>query len=213
MSEDLSEKAQAIASVLWLLPDHFSMIRIGRYGVHFINEIEQSDLPSGWRSRIPEEFEGWPLAEIKSWFAYQRQLSRKYRLRAVGRALDRLKTLSDRDTGIPEWRGRYEAVVMECIEGGDFSWYEPHRVSDRCREGLEFMADDVPGEVPWFHEAVVNLGRQARNRRIQEMAAEGIGKKRIARELGCSPHTVKAVLRGHVVRHGRVTSAPGNIPS
>ena len=204
MMQDADEKAQAIASVLWLLPDHFSMIRIGRHGLHFVNELEQSDMPAGWKPRVPEEFEGWPIAEIKAWFAYQRKLSAKYRLWAVGLAMAKLER---------EHREQAMAVVMECVEDGIFTWYEPERVSDRCRAGLRFMAGDIPGDVPFFQEAVVSfksrLNTVARNKRIVEMAEEGIGKKRIARELGCSVHTVKAVLCGLAVRRGRAVSAGG----
>lgn len=202
--QDADEKAQAIASVLFLLPDHFSMIRIGRHGVHFVNELEQSDTPAGWQPRVPEEFEGWPITEIKAWFAYQRSLSAKYRLRAVGLAMAKLER---------EHREQAMAVVMECVEGGVFTWYEFERVSDRCRAGLKFMAADVPGDVPFFQEAVVNfkpkLNTVARNKRIREMAEDGVSKTKIAKELGCSRTTVQAVLSGLCVRCGRVVSAGG----
>lgn len=202
MTQTLTEKAQAIASVLWLLPEHYSMIRIGRSGVHFINEIEQPEL-AGWRPKIPEEFEGWPIEQIKRWYAYQHYLSKKYRLRSIERAMQRL------DKEHPE---QCLAVVMECVEDGLCTWYDPERVSDRCKAGLEFLADDVPGEVPWFQEAVVDFSRhatnkQARDKRIREMHADGISGRKIARELRCSHHTVKAVICGLAVRCGRTVSA------
>lgn len=196
------EKAQAIASVLWLLPDHYTAIRIGRHGLHFVNELEQSDTPAGWKPRVPEEFEGWPVEEVKGWFAYQRRLSSKYRLWAVGLALQKLER---------EHREQAMAVVMECVEDGIFTWYEPHRVCDRCKAGLLFMARDIPGDVPFFQEAVVELVprlyKAERNQRIIEMAAAGVGKKKIARELRCSLVTVKAILRTEKVRDGRTVSA------
>lgn len=208
MSQDLEEKARAIASVLWLLPDHYSMIRITRSGVHFINEIEQSDL-AGWRPKIPEEFEGWELEKVLGWFAYQRHLSGKYRLRAVDRAFDKL-----RNTSI-----RHAAVVWALYgEIPPFLELEPEHARGWAWDGLRLMAADVPGDVPFFQEAVVDLGRrnvsrQARDKRIQEMATDGIGKKKIAHELGCSVHTVRAVICGLVVRHGRVISAASKTAS
>jgi len=205
--QDLKEKAQAIASVLFLLPDHYSMIRIGRHGVHFVNELEQSDMPAGWKPRVPEEFEGWPVQELRRWLAYQRHLSAKYRLWPVGLAMQKLEKAH------PE---QAAAVVAECVEMPPPNWYEPGRVSERCDQGLRFMAADVPGDIPFFQEAVVDYkqaraqaNKTARNRRIVEMAEVGIGKKRIARELGCSVNTIRAVLRGVEVRHERLNSTGG----
>jgi len=201
MTQSLDEKAAAIATVLFLLPAHYSMIRIGRNGVHFVNELEQSDMPAGWRPIIPEEFEGWPLEEIKSWFAYQHGLSRKYRLRAVERALRELDAAHHEQA---------MAVVMECIEGGIFTWYEPLRVSERCRAGLAFMAADVPGDVPWFQEAVVKVAwpskvRQ-RNKEIIRLCVAGKTQREIAAVVGCSKNTVGAVLRGKRLLQGRTVA-------
>lgn len=202
MMQTLEEKMEAIASVMFLLPDHYTAIRIGRHGLHFVNELEQSDTPAGWKPRVPEEFEGWPIEEVKAWFSYQRRLSHKYRLWPVGLALQKLEQAH------PE---QAAAVKVQCCEIPPPNWFEPDRVDERCREGLLFMARDIPGDVPWFQEAVVRvapkLHQVARDRRIVEMHQEGIGKKKIAAELRCSLITVKAVLRGHEVRDGRTVSA------
>ena len=207
MAQDLKEKMAAVASVLWLLPKHYSMIHIGRSGVHFRNELEQPEL-AGWVPPVPQEFEGWPLEEIKAWFSYQKHLSAKYRLYSVGRALEKLEKRH------PE---QAAAVKMKHIEIPTPEWYEPYRIDERCRQGLRFMAEDIPRDMPFFEDEIVDYtnrraqtSKVARNTRIVEMAEEGIGKKRIARELGCSVATVRAVVSGLQVRSGRIVSADGD---
>ena len=200
--QDLTEKAHAIASVVWLLPEHYSMIRITRSGcIVYANELEQD---GGWQPPVPPEFEGWPVEELQRWWSYQRRMSAKYRLWPVGIAMQKLADL---------YREQANAVVMECVEGGLFTWYDPNVVSERCHAGLLFMAGDVPGDVPFFQEAAVdyrrNLSKPARNRRIAELDADGASERQIARELGCSRATVEAVLRGQVVRRGRAIDAVG----
>lgn len=199
------EKLAAITTVLWLLPLHYSMIRITRAGVHFRNELEVPDLP-GWTPPTPEEFEGWPVEEMVRWHAYQRYLSKKYRLWPISRAFESLR----------EWRPELAvALVATWVEDEQPNWYEPERVSDRCMEGLRYIAERVSGEVPFFQEAVVQVRPKpkmnvvARNKRIRELAKDGHSKSGIARELGCSRNTVKAVLSGMRVLHGRLLSATG----
>lgn len=63
MTQSLTEKAQAIATVLWLLPDHYTCIRLGRSGARFVNELEQTDDPH-WSPPMPQEFEGWPIEQV-----------------------------------------------------------------------------------------------------------------------------------------------------
>ena len=201
MTQTPTEKAAAIASVLWLLPCHYSMIRITRSGVHFANEIEAPELP-GWTPKTPEEFEGWPVEEILRWHAYQRHLSHKYHLWPLSRAFERLEAEH------PEWALALAAQYVECEP---LNWYEPERVSDRCRDGLAFLAERV-GDMPFFQEAVVQvrprpLSVKGRNKRIMEMHEEGFSKSKIAQELGCARKTVQAVLSGQRVRCGRVVSA------
>lgn len=191
------EKAQAIATVLWLLPDHYTMLRLNRNGtIGYFNELEHDDTKPHWRPPVMEEFEGWPAEKVISWFRYQRGLSKKYRLHAVGLAMQKLEK---------EHREWAVAVVMECVEDGIFTWYEPERVSDRCKAGLRFMADDVPGEVPWFQEAVVQ-GREShrvkRERQIWQLAEQGYTQRRIARELRCSLRDVNKVLSAVVSAAG-----------
>jgi hypothetical protein len=198
------EKAAAIASVLWLLPDHYTMIHIGRSGVTFTNELQEAD-PAKWQERIPHQFQGWPIEELERWFAYQRYLSRRYRLWSVGLALQKLEKAQ---------REQAMAVKVACIDPEALAWYEPARCEERCQAGLAFMAEDVPGDVPFFQETARDpgakkraLGRVARNRRIMEMTGDGVGKKKIARELGCSLSTIAAVTRGLAVRRGRTVDA------
>ena len=202
--QEPDEKVAAIASLLWLLPEHYTMLRLNRQGmIDYCNELEQGEL-SSWRPPLIEEFEGWPVEKVQAWWRYQRGLSAKYRLWAVGLALQKLEK---------EHREQYIAVVMECVEDGVYTWYEPERISKRCRAGLEFMAADIPGDVPFFQELVVSVRPKvsavARNRRIVEMAGEGISKAKIVKELGCSRTTVNAVLSGQRVRSGRMVSASG----
>jgi len=195
--QDLAEKAQAIATVLWLLPDHYTMLRLNRNGtIGYFNELEHDDSKPHWRPPVMEEFEGWPAEKVLSWFRYQRGLSKKYRLHAVGLAMQKLEK---------EHREWAVAVVMECVEDGIFTWYEPERVSDRCKAGLRFMAEDVPGDVPWFQEAVVqskDSQKLKRERQIWQLSEQGYTQRRIARELRCSLRDVNKVLSALVSAAG-----------
>lgn len=194
----LEDKMDAVASVLFLLPEHYTMLRLGRSGaLEYVNELEQGEF-AAWRPPMPEEFEGWPVERVRAWLGYQRGLSRRYRLYAVGLALDKLRRVH------PE---QAMAVAMEYIEDGECTWYEPERVMERARAGLAFIAADVPGDVPGFEERPMSTTE--RDKAIRSLAAEGMSGRAIAREMGCSRVTVGAVLRGLDVRRGRVVSAGG----
>jgi hypothetical protein len=197
MSQSAADKEKAIASVVWLLPHFYTMLRLSPGGdIQYVNEMEgDPDMP-GWAPPTVEEFADFPARKFQRWFAYQRFLAAKYRLRDIGRAFDQLQH------GRPELAA---AVRAQLVEIPTPNWYEPKRVDARCRGGLKLMAREVSGRVPEFGpDADVDPKTLARNRRIWELHHEGVGVKKIAKEMGCSPVTVRAELGGGKVRHGRI---------
>ena len=208
---ELNDRALAIASVIWLLPAHYTMIRIGGHGACYFNELEMTDKPEWHPPSLPEYGEEWPVEAFEKWFRYQRYLSYKYELLAVGKAFDRLQR---------EYPVLAAAVRADCVEIPEPNWYEPERLSSRSAEGLRLMAEWVDVHVPFFEEEIVVAGdkskrrrelkRAARNRRIKEMVADGCSQSNIARDLRCSTVTIQAVNAGKVVRHGRIIDAGGD---
>lgn len=207
---ELSERALAIESVVWLLPSFYTMIRLGGRGASYFNELEITDKPEWRPPTIPEFGDEWPVEAFDRWFRYQRYLSCKYELQAVGRAFDRLQH---------EYPALAAAVRADCVEIPEPNWYEPERLSLMAADGLRLMAEWVDVHVPFFQEEIVVAGakkrkrefkRAARNRRIKEMTADGCKQAQIARELRCSTVTVQAQLLGLKVRRGRIVSAPGD---
>lgn len=207
---ELNDRALAIASVIWLLPHHYTMIRIGGRGASYFNELEMTDKPEWHPPTIPEYGDEWPVEAFERWFRYQRYLSCKYELLAVGKAFDRLQR---------EYPVLAAAVRVDCVEIPEPNWYEPERLDIRSAEGLRLMAEWVDVQVPFFQEEIVVAGnkakkralkRAARNRRIKEMTADGCKQAQIARELRCSTVTVQAQLLGLKVRRGRIVSADGD---
>lgn len=192
------DKAKAIATLIWLLPDHYAMLQIGRSGIQFRKEISQTTKP-WWVPRMPERFEDWPLGEIERWYAERRNLSKRYRLWNLGLALDRLRNHDRRLAA---------AVCAQCAEFPPPNWWHPGEVMEWCRQGLLWMADDIPGDMPWFQASESPVETVARDQRIREMSAEGIPQKRIAAELCCSAATIRAVLSGGRVVRGRVVPSP-----
>jgi len=208
---ELSERALAIESVVWLLPNFYTMIRLGGRGASYFNELEVPEHPSWHPPTIPEFGDEWPVEAFERWFRYQRYLSCKYELQAVGRAFDRLQH---------EYPALAAAVRADCVEVPKPNWYEPGRRSLMAADGLSLMAEWVDVHVPFFQEEIVVAGdkskrrrelkRAARNRRIKEMKADGCSQAQTAKELGCSTVTVQAVVSGRKVRHGRIIDAGGD---
>ena len=184
MTQTLTEKAAAVASVLWLMEDHYRMIKAGRVG-SCIHYERKPDGTERWRPPIVEEFEGWPVNRIIAWVMAQRKVSARYRLWAVGLALQKLE------------RARPElalAVKVAHMEIPTPNWYEPALLKDRAKEGLEWMAEDIPGDVPeWGGEKA-----EPRDNQIRRMAADGYTRRRIARECRCSLRDVQRVLTADV---------------
>ena len=191
--QSLTEKAAAIASVLWLMEQHYAMIKAGRVG-SCIHYERTPDGTEQWRPPIVEEFEDWPVNRIIAWVQAQRKVSARYRLWAVGLALQRL----ERDH--PE---QALAVKVRYMEIPTPNWYEPEKLDGRAEEGLRYMAEDVPGDVPeWTGE------RPRSNRQLaRELIEAGVQTVEIARRMGCSTSYVRRLKRTMVVRSQETVSA------
>ena len=191
------EKASAIASVLFLLTDHYRMIKAGRIGSCIHYERTPEGLP--WRPPIMEEFDGWPVEEVIRWCNYQKAISRKYRLYQIGLALAEL----ERERG-----ELAKAVWYSFVEIPKPNWYEPENIERRTNEGLLFMAGlkMLDGDIRWFD----GPKPKTRSEQLRELLDEGVtSPKTLAVRLGCSVSHAKKLKAAVVVRSGRATSAVG----
>jgi len=188
--QTLEDKAQAIASVLWLMEDHFRMVKAGRVGSCIRYERKPDGLER-WRPPVLEEFEDWPVEEISRWIGVQKRVSAKYRLWPIGLALCKLHA---RNGGISA------AVRAYYVEIPPVNWYA--EMEERAGEGLRFMAADVPGEVTAWGERP-----KTRIEIIKDLLSTDRTTQDIAVYVGCSPSYVRRIRRTIKDRSERVLSA------
>ena len=169
LTDDLTPKAAAIASVLWLMEAHYAMIKAGRVG-SCIHYERKPDGTERWRPPIVEEVEGWPVNKVIAWVMAQRKVSGRYRLWAIGLALQKLERVR------PELALAVKVAHMEIPTP---NWYEPALLRNRAREGLEWMAEDIPGDVPeWGGEKAEPVENQ-----IRRLKSDGLSERQIVTEL------------------------------
>jgi len=176
--QTLEEKARAIASVLWLLEDHYRMIAAGRLG-SCINYVRQLDGSERWRPPILEDFEDWPVNHVMRWLAVQRKNSARYRLWAVGLALQRLEKVE------PKQAAAVKACYVEIPPPLD--WY--HELQGKADDGLMFLARDVPGDVPEWG----GVRPKPKAEQIADCVQDGLTVADTAKRVGCSERYVKKV--------------------
>ena len=193
MTQPLTEKAAAIASVLWLMEDHYRMVKAGRVG-SCIHYERKPDGTERWRPPIIEEFEDWPVNKVIAWVMAQRKVSARYRLWAIGMALCRVHARS------PQHSLAVRALFTEIPPA---TWIE--NGGELAREGLEFMASDVPGEVRGWGEDRPKTKREL----VLDLLGDSLPTKTIAIYAGCDPSYVRRIKRIVSVRSERETSAAG----
>jgi hypothetical protein len=187
------EKADAIRSVLWLLEDHYRMVKMGRIG----SCIRYERIPDGterWHPPIIEEFEDWPIERLCRWLARQRQVSKRYRLWAVGLALQKLENISPAQAA---------AVKAQYVEIPPPNWYEG--IERRAGDGIAFMVEDIPGDVPEWGGS----RPKSRMEQIADALEEGLSVRMIAKRVGCSEVYVKKTKRTLRERSERTLTAQG----
>lgn len=192
--QTLEEKIRAIASVLWLLEDHYRMIDIGRVGAC----IQYERLPDGhpWSPPRPEWCDGWNPEAVMDWILRARAVSKRYRLWPVQLALEKLRRHKPRQAA---------AVLARYTELPPPNWYEPDKIGALSRAGLEFMARDIPGDMPEY-----GLPRPpSRFEIIEGMLERGCSHRYIAREVGCSYRDISGVSAAMKERRESTASAVG----
>ena len=193
MTQTITEKAQAIASVLWLMEDHYRMIKAGRVGSCTRYE-RPPDGTEQWRPPIIEEFEDWPVEHVIAWVMAQRKISARYRLWAIGMALCRVHARSPKHS---------LAVRAFYVEIPPAVWIG--NVEDMALEGLEFMASDVPGEVRGWGDSRPKTKREL----VLDLLGSDLPTKTIAIYAGCDSSYVRRIKRTVVVRPECEISAVG----
>jgi len=192
--QTLAEKTRAIASVLWLMEDHYRMIKAGRLG-SCINYVRQLDGSERWRPPILEEFEDWHVNHVLAWLSRQRKTSARYRLWAIGVALQKLEKAN------PKQAAAVKACYIEIPP--PFDWYD--NLQALADEGLMFLAEDVPGDVPEWG----GLRPKPKREQIADMTEEGLSTRTIAQRLGCSSQYVRRIKATLTARPERTLSAVG----
>lgn len=192
--QTLEQKARAIASVLWLMEDHYRMIAAGRLG-SCIQYVRQLDGSERWRPPILEDFEDWPVNHVLAWLRTQRKTSARYRLWAIGLALQKLEKLE------PKQAAAVKACYIEIPP--PFDWYD--NLQALADDGLMFMAGDVPGDVPEWG----GVRPKPKKEQIADAVGEGLTTSEIAYRVGCSGQYVRRIKATLAVRQECTLSAVG----
>ena len=203
MTQSLVDKQSAIVSLLELVYFHLDRIP-GAMHVQHYGEGEGAP-PEGRReplvynvdcdgrcARCIEAHSGkkplCPPEEV--WAAERAYLRREYRIADVWESLEHLSGYN------PTWAQAVWTLYVEpCLDPRSEAIAPEHRDErDRCaREGTEWMAHDIRGDVRAFGERV-----EPRDNQIRRMAADGFTRRRIARECRCSLRDVQRVLTAEV---------------
>lgn len=192
--QTLAEKCEAIKSVLFLLEDHFRMLDMGKIG-STLDYPRDNILASCAAPRCSEDEERWLL--------YQRQVSKRYRLYAVGWALARLR-LHHPDQA--------RAVQARYIFIPPLDWLDRSTQPELSEQGIEFMARDIPDDVPtytpWHGVAEgERLVAGDRESEVLRLRMTGHTYAQIAKRLRCSKSTVRDICHAHLGRQRRTTDA------
>ena len=186
----LTEKEQAIASVLPLLHAHHDLI------CRVKTSLERVTPPSGpLPPRAPEpDEELWVLREAAN--------RRRYRLDALARSLEDLA-----HCGRPGATVMLNALCCTYIEPFDRYLPERQRLT-QARAGLRFLATTIHGVIPAYDPlATAQSLRGFRDEQIRKLLARGDSMRRIAQKLGCSTATVQAAKANRALSHGRLRPA------
>lgn len=177
ITQTVAEKAAAIGSVLFLLEDHFRLLRMGRVGscIHYPRIIYGCPPPRN------------PYAE-ESWVVYQAKLARMYRLGAVRRALNKLEE---------QYPHLAQAVKARYVEVPPLDFIDPDNGPRWALEGLLFMARDIPGDVPHHGQRLLPPAPQSDSRTLQvlDLRDRGFSYKRIAHRMHMSERDIREILR------------------
>lgn len=118
------------------------------------------------------------------WITEGRRLRRDYRITDLETCIMRLTDYS-----------RLLAQAVWAVHVEPWPEWMPRQQTDLAREGVEWMAYDVPGDVLGYGERVEPLANQ-----IRRLAAQGYTQRRIRKELKCDMRKVSAVLHEQDVR-------------
>lgn len=181
--QDKAEKIAALRSVLPLLHAHHEMMGAMRVRTS-MEGLQSEGGDEGWqhfRWTAPP----LPEAQDLAWVERQRRLSRRYRLYAVTLSLQKLERHK------PGWAA---AIYYTYIE--PWTEWNPDRRKEWAENGLEWMAEEIPGEVPPYNP-VARPAEQVRQRdaEIERMLHAGISRRAICRALRCGPNLVAAVAK------------------
>jgi hypothetical protein len=87
--------------------------------------------------------------------------------------------------------------------------FETERRKDWEKAGREWLAKECDGWLPMVEPPVVTRTVGPKDRDIIELRIEGLSYHAIAKQLGCSKTTIRAVLLGKEIRQGRMQNAGG----
>lgn len=177
-SQEIPEKIAALRSVLPLLHAHHEL-------------IHELRIRTSWEGMGVEECRGPSLSGAVSekrdmaWIECQKSLSHRYRLHAVSLSLQKLNRHK------PGWAA---AIYYGLIE--PWTDWNPDRREEWMENGLEWMAREIPGDVPNYNPVQRSSEVvERRNVEIEDMLRSGAPRRAICRALKVGPNLVAAVAK------------------
>lgn len=203
--QTFAEKIQAVESCLGILQEHLFLIAKVRTTLERVIPDSGGDAPLS-PPPVPSDPHD-PHYPPEAWERVLAGNVWRWRLGALSAALERL---SDAKPLLAT------AVYLEFVEPDYLPEWNPGQREGWAAQGVAWIARDISGEMPFCERGArtVRAARtvrvrartemqRERDRRIKTMYLSGSSRHGIADALGCSHHTVKAVLNGQRVLHGR----------
>lgn len=201
------KRIAALRSIIPLIDSHLDLINRVRSALGSIWESEPSslDVPRRFTVPGPELHCNMQCAVCSEavyckdelWVRYALELRYRYRLDAVTESIERL-------AGMSCWGAiRARAVYWELINHWD-DWNPSTRVK-WCDEGLRWLQSDIKGSIRSYRAGEEHDdARRNRNDEIVRLRENGMSFHAIAKRVGCSKNTVRAVLGGKKLVRGKL---------
>lgn len=197
--QTFAEKCAAIESLLPLLHIHLDYlpqaVRVSRYGD--ADQYPGAPRPA-WATADCDGRCGWceyrKVCRGEWWEVVREKLRRRYRLVAIELSLRKLELILPRAA-----RAIYALYVYELGESGPLV---DERLRQWARKGIEWMAQEIPGEVPHFGER-----RREKKALIRELLEQGYTYRVITATVRCSRREIAEVSRAFKARQERTVSA------
>lgn len=216
MTQTLTERCEALRSLLPLLTAHLALIPGARIVPRYGDAPTEPGPPAppwsvldcdGHCPRCEYDPETAPKSDRcrgEGWERMQCYLDKAYRLDAVRAAYQAMEEAR------PWMHRAVRLVYVEPADERSECISEPARIMRQrvADDGVEWMAGEIRCDLVAFGETrpPARAETKARNQEIVGLRCQGKSYREIARALGCSKNTVAAVLNGKELRQGRAVA-------